>query len=46
MSTFCLAQAEEEAEEEFPLWYEQVKKDQSIGEKRGEHPVVLDQDSQ
>ena len=41
-----MAQAEEKAEEEFPLWYEQVKKDQSIGEKRGEHPVVLDQDSQ
>jgi hypothetical protein len=34
---------EEEAEEEFPLWYEQVKKEQSILETSDEHPVTFDQ---
>jgi formate dehydrogenase subunit gamma len=35
--------SEEEAEEEFPLWYEQVKKEQSILETSDEHPVTFDQ---
>jgi cytochrome b subunit of formate dehydrogenase len=35
--------SEQEAEEEFPLWYEQVKKEQSILETSDEHPVTFDQ---